>query len=94
MQETIRARVDSQLKEQFEVAAKSHGQNASQLLRDFMADYVRRHNAQQIRREETLQAIESIEAGRFVAGDEVFAWMDTWGTDSAPAILKGAPECK
>ena len=40
MQETICARVDSQLKEQFEFAAKSHGQKASQLLRDIMADYV------------------------------------------------------
>lgn len=38
MQETIRARVDSQLKEQFKFAAKSHGQNASQSLREFMAD--------------------------------------------------------
>jgi predicted transcriptional regulator len=94
MQETIRARVDSQLKEQFEFAAKSHGQNGSQLLRDFMADYVRRHKEQQIRREETLQAIESIEAGRHVAGDDVFAWMDTWGTDSTHGIMKGAPECK
>jgi len=90
MQETIRARVDTHLKEQFESAAQSRGQNTSQLLRDFMADYVHRHEEQQRRREETLQAIESVEAGRFVAGEDVFAWLETWGAET-PA---DAPQCK
>lgn len=49
---------------------------------------------QQVRREETLQAIEGIEAGRHIAGDDVSAWMDTWGASSTPAIMKSTPECK
>ena len=81
MQETIRARVDATLKEQFEDAAKSRGQSASYLLRQFMKDFVDSHEEQERRRIETLQAMESIEAGRFFEAEDVFRWMDTWGSD-------------
>ena len=90
MQDMIRARVDAGLKEKFEKAAKSRGRSASHILREFMADFVGRHEEQERRREETLLAIESIEAGRFIEGDEVFAWMDTLGTDTET----DAPSCE
>nr|WP_321512944.1 hypothetical protein [uncultured Pseudodesulfovibrio sp.] len=90
MQETIRARVDVALKDKFEAIAQKRGQSSSHLLREFMVDFVTKHEAQEQRREETLLAIESIEAGRFVEGDDVFAWMDSWGTEAET----DAPECK
>ncbi|MGE4505100.1 MAG: hypothetical protein AB7D51_07105 [Desulfovibrionaceae bacterium] len=90
MQETIRARVESELKERFEHAARSRGATASSVLRGFMAEYVDEHEEELRRREETLLAMETIEAGRFVEGAEVFAWLDTWGTDGEAA----APECE
>ena len=89
MQETIRARVDAALKEKFESAAKDRGQNASHVLREFMADFVEKHEERKKRHAETLLAIESIEAGRFVEGDEVLAWLDAWGSDDEPE----APAC-
>jgi predicted transcriptional regulator len=79
MQETIRARVDAELKRKLESAAKSRGQSASHLLREYMADFVQTREEQQKRHAETLLALESIEAGRFVEGEGVFAWMDSWG---------------
>jgi predicted transcriptional regulator len=90
MQETIRARVDAALKNKFEDIARKQGQSSSHLLREFMVDFVSRYEEQERRREETLLAIESIEAGRYVEGDKVFAWMDSWGTESET----DAPECK
>lgn len=90
MQETIRARVDAALKAEFEDAAKSRGQSASHLLRQFMAEFVRRHKEERRRLAETVLAMESVEAGRFMEGAEVFAWMDSWGTDSET----DAPECE
>jgi predicted transcriptional regulator len=90
MQKTIRTRVDAALKENFETAAKSRGQSSSHVLREFMMDFVRRHEEQEKRYAETLLAVESIEAGRFVEGKEIFAWMDTWGTEHD----LGAPKCK
>jgi predicted transcriptional regulator len=90
MQEVIRARVDAALKNKFEAIAKSRGKSSSHLLREFMVDFVSSHEEQERRRAETLLAIESIEAGRFVDGDEVFAWLDSWGTDAEADM----PECK
>ncbi|MGE4469325.1 MAG: CopG family ribbon-helix-helix protein [Desulfovibrio sp.] len=90
MQETIRARVDAALKEKFETAAKSRGQSSSHVLREFMMDFVKRHEEQEKRDAETLLAVESIEAGRFVEGEEVFAWMDSWGTEHELDV----PKCK
>lgn len=90
MQETIRARVDTALKNKFEDIAKREGKNSSHLLREFMAEFVARHEEQVKRHEETLLAVESIEAGRYIEGDEVFAWMDSWGTEAETDV----PECK
>jgi predicted transcriptional regulator len=89
MQETIRARVDTALKNKFEAIAKSQGKNSSHLLREFMVDFINRHEEREKRRAETLLAIESIEAGRYIDGDQVFAWLDSWGTETE----SDAPEC-
>jgi predicted transcriptional regulator len=90
MQETIRARINSDLKRRFESAALARGQSSSHLLREFMTSFVEEHEEQERRRKETLLAIESIEAGRFVEGEEVFDWMDSWGTGSE----KDVPRCE
>jgi predicted transcriptional regulator len=90
MQGIIRARVDVALKDKFEAIAKSRGKSSSHLLREFMVDFVSNHEEQERRRAETLLAVESIEAGRFVDGDAVFAWMDSWGTD----VETDTPECR
>jgi predicted transcriptional regulator len=90
MQEIIRARVDATLKDKFEAIAKSQGKNSSHLLREFMVDFIDKHEEQAKRHAETLLAIESIEAGRFVEGDEVFVWLDSWGSEAE----MDAPECR
>jgi predicted transcriptional regulator len=90
MQETIRARVDTALKDKFEAIAKSQGKNSSHLLREFMVDFINKHEEREKRRAETLLAIESIEAGRYVEGNEVFAWLESWGSEAET----DAPECR
>lgn len=90
MQGIIRARVDATIKDKFEAIAKSQGKNSSHLLREFMVDFIDKHEEQAKRHTETLLAIESIEAGRFVEGDEVFAWLDSWGSEAET----DAPECR
>ncbi len=82
MQETIRARVDARLKKQFEAVAKSRGTSVSLLLREYMEECVSTHAVEEQHKQETLLAIESIESGRFIEGDAVFAWLDTWGADT------------
>jgi predicted transcriptional regulator len=40
----------------------------------------RERDAQETRTAETLQALVSVESGRYVEGEAVFAWVATWGT--------------
>ena len=77
----IRARVPEKLKKEFEDFASSHGWNLSQAIRLLMNQYVLREKELNIRRLETLEALEDMETGRVVDGDKVLEWLDTWGTD-------------
>jgi len=77
----VRARVPEDLKRDFETAAAMHGWNLSHAIRQLMNQYVAKEKELDRRRQETLEAIEDIEAGRTVAGDKVLSWLDSWGTD-------------
>ena len=46
-EDTIRARVDANLKKMFEAACKENDRTASQVLRDFMKSYVAQHGNKQ-----------------------------------------------
>ena len=75
----IKARVSVDLKQEFESATAQHGLSVSHVLRRLMGQYVERERELAHRREETLEAIEDVETGRVVAGDEVMAWLAGWG---------------
>ena len=77
----IRARIPEDLKKSFEAAATAHGWNLSHAIRQLMNQYVAREKELSQRREETLEALEDIEAGRVVNGDDVMNWLASWGTD-------------
>ncbi len=77
----VRARVPEELKQNFEAAAAAHGWNLSHAIRQLMNQYVAQEKELAARRLETLEALEDIEAGRVVAGDEVMNWLNSWGTD-------------
>jgi predicted transcriptional regulator len=46
-----------------------------------MNQYVAQEKEIILRRQETLEAIEDIEAGRVVDGKKVLNWLSDWGTD-------------
>jgi len=76
----IRARIPEDLKQDFEAAAKAHNLSLSNAMRMLMSKYVEQEKELARRREETLEAIEDIESGRIVDGDEVLAWLASWGS--------------
>jgi hypothetical protein len=63
--------------------------NRGGAMQEVMADGGNKHAKRKDRYGETLLAIESVEAGRFIDGDEVFAWLDSWGTEAETNM----PEC-
>lgn len=79
--EVIRARIPETLKKEFEAAAAAHGWNLSHAIRQLMNQYVAQEKEIARRKQETLEALEDIEAGRVVDGDKVLDWLSGWGTD-------------
>ena len=77
----VRARVPEELKRHFETFAASRGWNLSHAIRQLMINYVEQEKEISFRLEETLEAIEGVRTGRVVDGDDVMAWLATWGTD-------------
>ena len=79
--EVIRARIPETLKKDFEAAAAAHGWNLSHAIRQLMSQYVAQEKEMTRRRQETLEALEDIEAGRVVDGKKMMNWLSGWGTD-------------
>ena len=94
---TYTVRVPTPLKKAFDSVAILQERNGSQLLREFMRDYVQRNAGQALTHDDWFrQQVEktraSIKAGRqaTVAADDVHAWLDSWGTeDEIPAPAAG-----
>ncbi len=92
---TYTVRVPTPLKKAFDSVATLQERNGSQLLREFMRDYVQRNAGQALIHEDWFrQQVESTRAGikerrqATVAADDVHAWLDSWGTEAeipAPA---------
>ncbi|NOQ45845.1 MAG: transcriptional regulator [Desulfobulbaceae bacterium] len=77
----VRARIPEELKKDFEAAAAVHDMSLSHVIRTLMAQYVANEKEMARRRQETLEALEDIETGRVVNGDEVMSWLASWGAD-------------
>ncbi|THF57670.1 CopG family ribbon-helix-helix protein [Pseudothauera rhizosphaerae] len=57
------------------------------LINKAIEDFLARQGQEQERWLETLPALDSVRSGRTVAGDEVHAWLESWGS----AAEKPAP---
>lgn len=101
---TYTVRVPTPLKQAFDQVASLHERNGSQLLREFMRDYVQ-SNAKKAQAHEEWFAQQvnstrqSLNAGKQASTslDSVHAWLESWGTDAevaAPTRSKVKPASK
>jgi predicted transcriptional regulator len=79
--EVIRAWVPEELKRDFEAAAAARGWDMNHAIRQLMEQYVAYQKETDLRRIETLEALEDIDAGYFVDGDRVLDWLSSWGAN-------------
>lgn len=77
----VRARIPELLKKDFEAAAAAHGWNLSHAIRQLMKQYVEQEKELERRHQQTLEALEDVEAGRVVDGKKVLDWLAGWGDD-------------
>ncbi len=51
------------------------------IINDAVREYLEREDQRQRRDEETREALAELDAGQVVDGDEVLAWIDSWGSE-------------
>lgn len=82
--------LDPQLAGRLQRLAEARQRTPQGLMRDAIEQYVQREEQRQSLREDTLKAWEDYQAtGLHVTGEEVEAWLASWGTDNELPM----PEC-
>ena len=74
-------RMPDELLNRLENAAEKLRRSKSWIIKDAVEEYLVREELKQRRNQETLESWEDHKAGRVIDGDEVAAWLDSWGTD-------------
>jgi predicted transcriptional regulator len=69
------------LMRRLDAAAERLRRSKGWLINDAVREYLEREDKRLRRLEETKEALAELDAGELVDGDEVLAWLDSWGTD-------------
>ena len=83
-------KIDDALKNRVLNLASQRRRSAHWIMLDAIQQYVEREEARESFKQEALTSWASYqETGRHLTGQEVRAWLNTWGTDDEKAV----PEC-
>jgi predicted transcriptional regulator len=69
------------LMRRLDAAAERLRRSKGWLINDAVREYLEREDKRLRRLEETKEALAELDAGELVDGDQVLAWLDSWGTD-------------
>jgi predicted transcriptional regulator len=83
-------KLDLDLQDRLQQLAATRQRSAHWLMREAIKQYVEREEARESFKNEALASWAHYqETGLHLTGDEVFAWLDSWGTDAETK----APDC-
>ncbi len=83
-------KIDDALKSRIQRLADQRRRSPHWMMLEAIQQYVEREEARESFRQEALASWAAYrETGRHLTGEDVRAWLDTWGTDSE----KGVPGC-
>jgi predicted transcriptional regulator len=83
-------KLDDELKRRVQHLAEARRRSSHWIMREAIAQYVEREEARESFKQKALASWTAYkETGRHLTGEEVRAWLNTWGTDDERA----APEC-
>jgi len=83
-------KLDDGLKDRLKHIATTKRRSQHWLMKEAIAEYVEREEKREAFYDDARKAWENYQAtGLHVTGEEVTAWLETWGTDDE----KAAPEC-
>ncbi len=79
--------LDDDLKNRLQQLADTRQRPAHWIMRQAIRDYVEREEARDRFKQEALQSWTAYqETGQHLTGQEIYDWLETWGTDQETAI--------
>lgn len=72
-------RLKPEVEEGLENMADDLQRSKSWLINQAVLEFIQRRKHEQMRWQETLEAMESVAKGQVVSGDRVHAWLNSWG---------------
>jgi len=74
-------RLTDELHARLEETAERLRRSKGWVISEALADFMEKEERAIARLERTREALDQVEAGQVVDGDEVMAWIDSWGSD-------------
>ena len=84
---TVRLQAD--LERELEAAAGKLQRSKSWLINQALREYLERQALEQLRWRQTMEALDDVALGNVVSGDDVHAWLQSWGGDAELPQPKG-----
>ena len=81
-------RMPEQLMDKLDNIAEKLDRSKSWIIKDAINQYVERIDRKEKMLAETREALSEIESGDVVDGDEVIAWIESWGSDNEKSAPK------
>lgn len=78
-------RLQAEVERNLESIASQLDRSKGWVINQALWEYIEKHQLQQQRWQQTLEAMESAAQGRVVGADEVHEWLASWGTDNEQA---------
>jgi len=73
-------RIRPQLSERLEKVASELHRSKSSIINQAVESFLDQQQQEQLRWNQTLEALESVRQGQVASGDAVHAWLDSWGS--------------
>jgi predicted transcriptional regulator len=74
-------RMPDELLDRLDRTAEQLRRSKGWIIKDALEEYLAREELKQRRNQETLDSWEDYKAGRVIDGDEMMAWLESWGTE-------------
>ena len=74
-------RIADEVEKPLDALSKRLDRSKNYLINQAIKEFLARQSLEDSRWQETLEALESIKAGRSIAEEDVTAWLNSWGTN-------------
>ena len=81
-------RIPDDMEKPLESLSKKLDRSKSYLINQAIKEFIARQSLEDSRWQDTLEALESIKAGKSIAEEDVNAWLNSWGTNDRKSAPK------